>query len=525
MSDEIKMPLPDKELLKDDAYKAAESTFMSEMFDNENLSRNRAKPKEGDPDITFPEETPATPPAGETPAEPPKEGEKKETPPDEAPKSETDALLPGGETPAAPAAPAATPAADPAQPATPVPAAAAPAIDPDDIADRVADRLKPKPTQAAPPADPFAAYNDEEKDEIKALQALNKSGKYVGRDLVKETTTFWAKEQEYIAKWRKENPGKRYEADSEEHEDFYSGATPDIKDKDIENAHIEIRASEIAAKEVEKQVSQRMAPIEQKIKETERVTLEQKVTPIIADGVNRAMASLVMEAVPEFKDVIKDGRLTKEALATMSEKDPAAVQAINREARTLRVVVEECERMSLMPDHFQFNEAMRVSVEGSSPIRPHAEIIDTAHELEDSIMRGPKENRAREGRQFIPTALFTKKMDEAMQANNQALIDRLQNNFWIIGPDDIKQALVQKSAQKVKGILEIANTRGAASGKASPKQGETPPPAKPKEGTVKREPATPPSLASSSDNTDSRIPKAAPADSQEKIIERGFFGS
>jgi hypothetical protein len=516
MDDEIKLPRPDPELEKDEAYKEMENSFVAEMFDNERLNRNKPETK---PDLNLDEIFKEEPAAAEPKKDETPEAKLAETPKEEKkadPKPATDALVADSDP---------KPEETPAEPEVEKPAAAAPVIDPDDLADRVADRLRPKPEPKPTPApDPLATYSEEDREELRALSILNKNGKYTGRDLVKETTEFWNRETEYMAKWRRENPGKKFNPDDEEHADFYDANQPDIPEKDINDAHITLRAQEIAAKEVDRKIKEEMEPLRKKITETEREALEQKVKPVIAQAVSQSVAAMAVAAVPEFSEIIKDGRLTQEAVDAMNEKDPAAVHAINDEARALRVRVEELERMAQMPNHFRFDERLSVPLKGGEVIRPHAEIMDAAHAVEDSILRGPREGRVRDGRQFIPTGVFNAKMDEAQKAGNQALIDRLLNNFWIIGPEDIKQAFVARSAEKVKRILEIANARGnRPAGNPAPKTGTTPA-TKPAEAPAKKASTPPPSTASASDITDTRIPKAPAAEPQHKIVEKSFFG-
>lgn len=531
--DDIKLPPPAPELLKDEAFKAQENEFLAELFDNERLDRNKPAAVIGDPDIVFPEddkkedEKPATPPAGDAP--PAGDQPPVAAPAAAAPKEgdvSTDALLPGTEPAPSPtpAPTATTPAAAPAAPSTPTPTPAT--IDTDALADKVADRLRPKP---APAPDPLAAFNDEDKEELRVLQALNKNPKYAGRDLVKETTEFWNKESEYIANWKRNNPGKKFESDDDEHTEFYESATPAIPEKDITNAHIALQAEIIADQRAEQKVREQLAPIQEKLAATEREALEIKVKPLINESVNQSVATLAVEAVPEFKEIVKDGKLTPDVVNAMKEHDPAAVEAINSEARSLMVVVAECERMAHLGEHFQFDVNKRVDLKDGDAVRPHAVILETANDIEDRILRGPQDGKIwtdpanGQKRVFITRQMFHAQMEEAEKNNDQRKIESLLNNRWMIGADDVKREIINKSATRVKRVLDIANTRGtAAQRKASPQGGNqpaTPPGSKP----GKTVPPTPPSMASASDNTDTKVPKAPGAKSPEKIIEESFF--
>jgi hypothetical protein len=508
------LPPPSEEMKKDDAFKKQEETFLTEMFDNNALSRNKPKPQETNPMDGLPPE-----PDPEKKEEPPKEPEakepeKKEPEPPADKKPETDGLL--GDQPAGDKK-------DPAPPADKDEPEPQPVIDAEDIANRVADKLKVKPQPEPPKADPMAGFNDEDKEELKVLQELGNSPKYKGRDLVKETTEFWRREEEYTLNWKKNNPGKKFNSEDDEHAEFYDANQPDIADKDITDAHITVRAREIAAKEIDARVKKEVDPIRQELSAAARDTLEIKIKPIIATGVAAAVAAMAVEAVPEFKEILKDGKLTPEAVDAMQEQDPAAMQAINREGRALRARVAEVKRMAHLGEHFEFDAGKRVELKDGEVIRPHQEIMDAAIALENKIIRGPKEGKIRDGRHFISTSMFHAKMDEAEKNGDRKAQEFLMERFWIIGPDDIEQALVQQSAQKVKGYLEIANARGSKQEKKTPPKDGNQPPKQDEKKPAGKLPPVSPSTPSSSGNQDTKIPAPPAQDNHAKVVDRAFF--
>lgn len=473
----------------------------------------------------------AAPPAEPPPAEPPPADPpptEPDTPP--APEEPPTALedIATGDPAAPPAAPEppTEPAAPEPPPATPAPAAAAPVIDYDKIADGVADRIsKSKGTQppATPAPDPFANYTEEDRAQIKLLQHLQESDKYKGRDLVKETTAFWDKEQAYITNWRKENPGKKFNENDEEHEEFYSQSAPTIADSDLKQAEIRIAVQEEAEKIADKKMKERLAPLEQKMRENERQQRETQVAAKVDQSINQAVAQLAVAALPEMKDVIKNGPFTKQAAAAIKEKDPAAYAALNDEAHALRVLVRETERMDQLGEHFEYNPNAREELANGTVLRPHQEIVDTAVSLEQRILKQPKEQQLRDGRKFLPKAVLDKAFDEAMQRNDQVRIDHILNNYWWIGPADIKQEFINRSSARVQRLLGIANARGTGSKKNPPPAGGTATPPPPPATPVNKGSSAPPSAASGSDIPDTGIPKAPGASSSDKEFDKWSF--
>lgn len=514
----ITIPPPSLEMKKDDAFKEAEKEFDAEMFSNERLDRNKPKiPEAENPEITFPEEKKEEPKpedkAAEQPADKPAEKPPEEKPAETpAAADDTDALLSGGEK---------KPEEKPAPKAEEKPAAQL--VDHDLLAEKVAAKLKPK---EAPAPDPLANFTDEDKAQLRILQHLQKNNeKYKGRDLVKETAEFWNRETNYILAWEKANPGETFDKDAKDHEAFYSKHEPKVEPDDLEDAQIDLKVEEKATKLADKIVRERLAPVEEQVRNNNRKQAEVEVAKVVEEGVEAAVVNLASEAVPEFKEVLKDGRMSPEAVAAMKEKDTAAVQAINREARYLRVYVREIERMANLGEHFNYNPNLREEV-GGEVIRPHVEIAQVLNDLEVSISKGPEEGKVRvidgiqkrwASREAVDR-LFEKHKD------NPDMIARIDRSFWQVGVDDVKREFVRRSATKVKDVLEIANTRGAASSSGrtgnSTNTGDDKANGKP----ARSAPINPPSTASSSDMTQTRIPKPPANDSAEKVIEKSFFG-
>lgn len=517
--DHIKIPPPDKEFLEGEAFKAQEEAFKKSMFDTETKPQATVT----DPDITFPEEKKEEPPKEEPKAEepkkeePPKEEPKVEDPPKEEPKADdTDALLPGGKKDEP----------KPAEPAKEEPKVAQPAvIDADDLAARVAEKLKPQQPKPTPEPDPLAAFSDEDKAQLRVLQHLQKTNpKYKNKDLVKETVNFWNAEMQYIAQWEKNNPGETFDKDDKAHENFYSKHEPELEPTDLEEARIDIRVQERLDARVGAEVEKRMAPLQQQVRETTRKQVEAAADPIIKESQAKAVAVMAAQAVPEFQEILKDGKLTTEAVAAMREKDPAALQAINREARVVNVLVREVERLAHMGEHFTYDPAMRESIEGGVVVRPHTEIAAIFEDVEESIAKGPKEGKIRDGRIFAPRVAFDRALTEAEAAGDQNRVNAILNRFWIVGPDDVKQEIVRRSAEKVKGYLEVANSRGAATPKNDAGKDANGDAKKNNPKPASKSIVNPPSTASASDITDTKIPKAPGAESPEKIVDRAMFG-
>lgn len=87
-----------------------------------------------------------------------------------------------------------------------------------------------------PPAQPAAApppVDDEEAEELAALEVLQKSRRYSGRNLKKEYTEWVGRLKDYRSKWEAEHPGDAFDEEADEHSKFVETHSPDIDEEDM----------------------------------------------------------------------------------------------------------------------------------------------------------------------------------------------------------------------------------------------------------------------------------------------------
>jgi hypothetical protein len=157
----------------------------------------------------------------------------------------------------------------------------------DDIADRVAQRLKPAApaAPAAPaPVDPDAGLEAEDREKLKVLHYMaQQDPKLATKEL--EYRNFLKKEQAYVSKWVKEHPGQAFEGEDSEHEDFYERETPDLDDKQVQRWETEMIAEEKTSRMLERDRQERHS-----------TTLVETIRANITDT-NRAIAKDVLAEV------------------------------------------------------------------------------------------------------------------------------------------------------------------------------------------------------------------------------------
>ncbi len=403
------------------------------------------------------------------------------------------------------------------------------ALDDDDIeavADRVADRLKPKEEKKEKP-DPFAGFEGRDRAQLEALRFLGETdARFKGRDLASETVKFWQKEQEYISAWEAKNPGETFDPLDSAHAGFYRANEPQgVTDEDISDAKVEMRVDK-RAQEIEQKVERKAHDrMEKRLQPLERKEIIQEKAPLIKQSINAAVAELVAGVAPEAMGESKD--LTKEVVDKLEAEDPIAVELISEESKALNIRVREIENMRHLGSHFEFDEKLKVKI-GDQVVQPHTEILETAIDLEEKILEQPEANRVFEGKQFVTRDERLKQIQRIQKSDLPAedkdrRISAFLNRTWCIELDDIRAAFVANSVRRVNKTLALvkkgrvpAETKAAKSAE-KPAAPEVP---EEKEKTGKK-PA--PSSAAESDIVHTRVPGVLESESNAEKIRKAWF--
>ena len=459
----------------------------------------------GDRTLVEQKKAQATPQTPETPETPPAEPTEAEL---EARRAEVIASMWGGknETPAAaaattpPAAPAAAPAAPaPAAPAAPAPAA--PATPPTteqvikDTASAVAKEVtraiseqKPTTPPAEPPAEPEMTPEDQR--DLAIIQRMEADNpKLQGK--AEEFRKFALSRYEYEAKWLRDNPGRTFNPDDAEHEEFYKGQ-PDIDTDAYEQARIDLM--------VDRKVEDRLRPIEED-------KILEKAMPVIAQQIQKNVHAMVADVSPELAALLKNGDqidLSDAAVAKVAEADPIAARVLDRMIKTEVLPMVAALERSLLP-----GSANRLNPR-ENPL--HAKIASHVLEFESEMKAKPVAEQVRNGKQFITREEYAAREREINRGpgtpqNKAKALNDLNSAYWRPDVDDIETVMVRDAAKRakeqIKDLDDLAAKkykggapRQAATPAAEPHQPEDPRPA----GFVGRQ--KPPGVPSSSDTVD-----------------------
>jgi len=282
-------------------------------------------------------------------------------------------------------------------------------------------------------------------EDLSAYRAMaNINPKYKG--LAEKVVEFSRKggvEDQYMAVWKKANPGKEYDSEDEEHEDFYSTKAPDFSETDLKRA-----TKAVLKQEMQEEVERKFAPRldEQRIQQISR-----EVEPVLAQA-SYAITSSALSGIGE--DLLKIA--SEKGDAGLEEADPLALQVVSELVPKYESLAHEVVRV--------FSGVTKVA---NSPSSVHLQINDIASNLDQAISGIEPEHRwkpvVKNGR-IVGHQQFASFRDYARMTPEQ------QSQHWIIGQEEILarvSALVRHEAKaKYDNVMNSATkTIGAKSGR------------------------------------------------------------
>lgn len=437
----------------------------------------------------------------------PKPGRKQEPepPPPAAPP------VPAAVEPPKPPEPAPAPKPEPKPEKKPLPPPIAEAVDPSQL-----QKPTPKPEPVKLVAD---GLTDDDHETLAALARMEKDGKATP-GMVDRTKRFWKDEEAYIAQWQTEHPGETFDPNAEAHFEFYDKNEPSYDEVEFN------RAKKTNLREgIKKEVSEELR------KETADETYAREMrdhAPKTEAAVHEALRDMVADA--GFEDLMKkDGKvvLDKSVEEEIDKASPHARSILMEEAQVLSAEIAEIDRLEKFPGKYQIDPNLSVKLANGTYVQPHRMLMDFAVGLEKEIAALAPEDTVRDGKRFTTQDDFQAQVNRIMssEATNEAkakAFDKLTSNYYTLGWEDIRTALVVKHSTQAKAKIERFGGRKKSD--ATPpaaKTDTTPPPAAP---PVVSQPSKAPSVSSSSDVVDTaRKPQEASGITKESVV-RTFWG-
>lgn len=182
------------------------------------------------------------------------------------------------------------------------------------------------PSRTEPVPDKEPELKNEDRHEYEVARYLGESNpKYKGAEKI--VLEHVRKAESYAERWEKENPGKVFDPDDDEHNEFYAALEKPWSDHEFRMAETEMAAERVAAR--------KERGSQAKIEELTRQTARQELKPI-ASQTFQAVAVELAKGVGQ--DVLD--KISKHSFDKLMEDDPITATEIARALEPLPAIIE-----------------------------------------------------------------------------------------------------------------------------------------------------------------------------------------
>ncbi len=242
------------------------------------------------------------------------------------------------------------------------------------------------------------------------------------RDAPEAILNEFARSEDYARRWEEANPGKAFDPNSEDHDEFYAGLGRPWDEHEFRNAEVDMRAEQIA----EKKIGQSSA----KLRDFEERNARTELAPVAAQTINTVAVLLAKHTNEAAHDII-----VKEGFSKLQESDPITADAL----------VEALDRLS-----------------------PRIQTAIFVDDPDQRITFDPKKNR--EQAEWL-RYLFDKEAQYSGQQDERGRIFASRSEFvklppeqqarrWYLTPDHLISEMVAEAVEEVKAKVEKERERG-----------------------------------------------------------------
>jgi hypothetical protein len=288
----------------------------------------------------------------------------------------------------------------------------------------VASAIQPKATEKKEePKQKYEFLSEDEREEIPVLEQMEKSNPTKYKGLTEKFTSAVKARQEYEAKWESENPGKEFDPDAEEHNEFFSKNEVDWKDRDYAEAIADIKVSKMQS-QMEKKTDAKIGELTARDKARE-------LEPTAISESKQTGRALFTALGDEFKDVLSEaGTINQDAIKKAYEADPVKAKLVFDSANALETLAAENVRL--------FNGVVAYDANNVN----HAYLSNYASNQEKAMEQlSLKEKKNENGQMFSPAADYYK-MNKADRAKH-----------WTFSAKDLNMLLSADQIRTVKATI------------------------------------------------------------------------
>lgn len=315
-----------------------------------------------------------------------------------------------------------------------------------ETAKAVAHEMRPAAEPTAP--QPDFEMSPEDAEDYKILLYLESTGdpKYAG--LAKIYLDYVKAHYAYQDEWLKNNPGKEYNADDEEHSQWYAQNVPDIDQTILDKGKIDMQ--------VDERVEKIVAP---KLQQIDVDKAWQNHIPEIAGNVDKNVGLLLKRSAPELAKIAMDEKgnivFTPENIAKIDAADPIAKEIIDD------ITKREVEPRLLELEMSSFSDLNYKLDPAKNPI--HADLRRFLRAAEREVLSAPAEHQLKDGRRFVTRDQYDSEQDKINKAKispEQKEEQRADYNskFWTFTVEELEDLLVDWWANEARKRIEKADS-------------------------------------------------------------------
>ena len=245
--------------------------------------------------------------------------------------------------------------------------------------------------------------------------------------------------QEYAKKWEAEHPGKTFDEEDVEHEEFFKTHDVDWADEDFDDARIAEAADRI--------VDQRLKPTQKELEALQRenrLNKSQAEIKLAQDDAARTFWSKFGEGYGDIVDA--NGNVNSVKLEELAKSDPERLRVMVNAARAIDVEAAEIHKLyaGLVENDVKGNPA-------------HRNINAFVASMEQALMKRPIQERTNEeGKDFLPAVKYW----NLTKAEREKYWTFTEQDVKYMRVTDIASAVQKQIAEQEAAFVRWAKARG-----------------------------------------------------------------
>lgn len=265
---------------------------------------------------------------------------------------------------------------------------------------------------------------DSDKYKISVLEQMGKTDPQ-HKDLAKKYRDSVIAGRNYADAWEKKNPGKAFDPEDPEHDEFFEQHDVDWDDDAFRRAEVRLEAAAL--------VKEQMQPVNEELDGLKRDRKLREQDGNIRETATNAARDFWKSFGDDFSKIIgEDGQVNAEEFKKLDDSDPLGLDIATQYAtKVVQPIAAEIYKLS--------NGLVKFDPRNS---RMHADIAEFATEEEQAVLEMPDKLVDSSGRKFATSAEWNK------------LSEAERKNRWYLDADRLTQLWAAKKAKEARELAK-----------------------------------------------------------------------